>query len=68
MNATSSTPFRVLFTGGNDGLGLALDDVVHDGEIVRCQVPNHADVMLKQSEVHAQRIVIVQIARGRRFR
>ena len=59
---------QMFFTGRHDGLRLTLDQVIHDGEIVRRQVPDHADVVLEQSEVHAQRIVIVQIAEMRRFR
>ncbi len=35
--------------------------MVHDGEIVRRQIPDDVHVVLEQSQVHAQRIVVVQI-------
>src|SRR5215831_15924587 len=49
------------FTGGNDRFRIVLDDVIHDGEIVRRQVPDNIDVMLKQTQVDAKRIVIIEI-------
>src|SRR6185369_8928138 len=53
---------EVLFTRGNDSFRFLLDDVVHDREIMRGKVPNHVDVVLEQSQVHAHRVVIEQVA------
>jgi len=35
--------------------------MVHDGKIVRSQVPNDADVIAEKTQVHPPRIVVVQI-------
>ena len=48
--------------GGTDAFRLGVDQVIHDGEIVRRQVPNHVDIMLKQAEVDARGIVIEELS------
>ena len=42
--------------------GSASDQVVHDGEIVRRQVPDDVDVVLEQAQVDARGIVIEELA------
>jgi len=39
--------------------------MVHDGKIVRSQVPNDADGHAEKTQVHPPRIVVVQITRAR---
>ena len=51
----------------DDGLRPLADDVVHDREIVRREIPDDADVVLKQSEVDASRIEVVERAERARF-
>ena len=46
--------------GRDHRLGLLADDVVHDRQIVRREVPHHADVVLEQAEIHARRIEVVE--------
>src|SRR5215472_18914355 len=50
---------QVLLAGGDNGFRLLLDQVIHDREVVRRQVPNNAHVVLKQAQVDAQRIVVI---------
>ena len=45
-------------------LRLVADDVVHDGEVVRRQVPHDADVVLEEAEVDARRVEVVERAEG----
>ena len=58
---------QMAFARRHDRFRLALDHVIHDGEIVRRQIPDDADIVLKQSQVHPQRIVVVQIAQSAAF-
>src|SRR5690242_4813953 len=51
-------------TRGDDGLGLLLNDVIHDGHIVRSEVPNYVDVMLEEAEVYPRGIEIIKIPQG----
>jgi hypothetical protein len=46
--------------GGDDGLRLLADEVVHDRQIVRRQIPHDADVMLEQPEIDPRRVEVVQ--------
>ena len=43
-------PVQMPLTGGNHTIGLALDEMVHDGKIMRRQIPKHVDVVLKQDQ------------------
>ena len=38
--------------------------VIHDREIVDCQVPDHIYVVLKETQIHAHRIVIVDVTQS----
>ena len=60
MNAMSAWPFRWLPPVATTASGLLADDVVHDRQIVRREVPDDADVVLKQAEVHARRVEVVE--------
>src|SRR6516165_6043366 len=53
---------QMLFARSYDGFRLLPDHVVHDGEIVRGEVPNDVDVVLEQAKIDAKGIVVVQIA------
>src|SRR5207302_7466748 len=53
-------PGNVRGSGGGHGTGLLAEDVVHDGEIVDGQVPQHVDVVLKETEVHPHGVVVVK--------
>ena len=48
--------------GGDDGLGFALDQMIHDRQIVRREVPDHVAIVLKESQVYARGIVIIKIS------
>ena len=52
---------QVLLSGRDDRLRTALDEIVHDGQIVGRKVPEHIDVVLEQSQIHARRIVVVEL-------
>src|SRR5580698_6498029 len=39
-----------------------MQQVVHDGKIVRRQVPNYVAIMLEKPQVHSSRIVVVELA------
>ena len=41
---------------------LRRQQVVHDRQVVDGEVPQHADVVLEQAEVHAHRVVVVDLA------
>ncbi len=60
----SATPFRWRSPVATTAVGLLLDEVVHDREVVRREVPEDVDVVLEQAEVHAGRVVVVQLAQG----
>src|SRR6266853_96398 len=53
---------QVASAGRDDRLGPLGNDVVHDRQIVRGQIPDHAHVVLEQPEVHARGIEVVQLA------
>src|SRR4029453_16223541 len=55
-----SVAVQVLPAGRHHRLGLLVDNVVHDRQIMRREIPYHADVVLKQPEVYARGIEIVQ--------
>ena len=52
---------QVRFAGRHHRLGLRLDQIIHDREIVRRQVPDDIHVVLEQPEVHASGVVVVQL-------
>ena len=60
MNAMSAWPFRCLPPVATTASGLLRDDVVHDRQVVRRQIPDDVDVVLKQSEVHPRRVEVVE--------
>ncbi len=62
MNAMSARPFRCLPPVATTASGSVMDDVIHDRQIVRRQIPQDVDVVLEQAEVHARRVEVVQIA------
>src|ERR1700691_505633 len=39
-----------------------MQQVVHDGKIMRREIPNHIAIVLKKSQVHSCRIVVVELA------
>ena len=45
-----------------DGHRPLRQDIVHDGQIVDGEVPDDADIVLEQAEIHADRVVIVDVA------
>ena len=52
---------QVLLPCGHHQLGLFLNHVVHDRQIVGCQIPDDVHIVLEQPQVYAERIVIVEI-------
>ena len=53
--------WNVTDSGGRDGNRLGRKNVIHDREIVNCQVPNHVDVVLEKTEINAHRIVVIDL-------
>ncbi len=53
---------QMTLPGGDDGLRAWLDEVIHDREIVRRQVPEHVDVVLEQAQIDPRRIVVIELA------
>ena len=53
---------QVCLAGGDDSLGFLVDEIVHDGQIMRREIPNHIDVVLEQAQIDPRGIVIVEIA------
>ena len=53
---------QMLFAGGHNRFWLSLNQVVHNRQIVGRKVPDNADVVLKQSQIYAKRIVIIEVA------
>ena len=51
-------------TGRGNGFGASLDQVVDGRQVVRGKIPNHIYVMLKQPQIHARGIVVIQLAQG----
>ena len=60
MKAMSAWPFRWVPAGRHDRFRSLLDDVVHDRQIMRREIPYDADIMLKEAEVHARRVEVVE--------
>src|SRR5207249_8098668 len=50
------------FAGRAHGVRLLLNEKVHDGEIVGRQIPDDADVVLKEPEVNPRGIVVIEVA------
>ncbi len=48
--------------GGYYGLGSAIQQKIHDGNVMRRQIPNDVDIVLKQTEVDAYGIEIIDVA------
>jgi hypothetical protein len=53
---------QVLLPGGDNRLGSRLDQVVHDGKVVRRKVPEHIDIVLEEAQIHARGIVVIELA------
>ena len=60
MNAMSARLVQVIAARRDDRFRLLDDQVIHDRQVVRRQIPQHADVVLKQPQVDARRIVVVE--------
>ena len=58
----SGSPGDVAEAGRRDRHRLRRQHVVHDRQVVHGQVPEHVDVVLEQPEVHADRVVVVDVA------
>ena len=58
----SSRPLRWHWPVALTLSGSASDQVVHDGEIVRRQVPDHVDIVLEQAEIDARGIVVEELS------
>ena len=54
MKATSSWPFKCFCPVATTASGVALMQVIHDGKIMRRQVPEHVDIVLEEAQVHAR--------------
>src|ERR1043165_5260867 len=52
----------VATAGRHQRCGLAPDDVIHDGEVVRGQVPDDVNVVLEESEVDADGVEVEKVA------
>src|SRR6202007_2599549 len=44
--------------------GVLLDQMINDRKVVRSQVPNNINIVLEKPQVHAGRIVIVDLTQG----
>src|SRR5439155_6477392 len=53
---------QVSLSRGYNALRLQADQVVHDGQIVRGQIPDDVDVVLKEPKVDAGGVVVVEAA------
>src|SRR5262249_55984197 len=53
---------HVAQAGGRHRLGVWREHVIHDGQVVHGEVPDHVDVVLEEPEVHADRDVVVDLA------
>ena len=53
---------EVSLPSGHDGLRSLLDQVIHDRQVMRGEVPDYIDVVLEQAKVHACGIVVVQFS------
>ena len=47
---------------GGDRHRARLEEMVHDGEVVDREVPDHVHVALEQPEVHPRGVVVVELA------
>src|SRR5262245_56800288 len=52
----------MLLTRGDDRFRLLMNQVIHDGEIVRGKVPDYVGVILEHPKVDAYRVVVVKRA------
>src|SRR5215472_7784719 len=52
------------FPRGYDCFRLSMDQVVHNRKVVRSKVPYDVDVMLKETEIDARRVVVIQISQN----
>ena len=52
---------EVALAGCDNGLRTGLDEVVHDGEVVRRQIPKHVDVVLEEAKIDARRVIVVEV-------
>ena len=55
---------EVIPSRGDDRFRLLADDVIHDREIVRRQIPHDAHVVLKESQVDPRGIEVIQRSKG----
>src|SRR5262249_33730462 len=53
---------RMSATPGGDAAGLEAQNVIDNGQVVRRQVPDHVDVALKEAQVDANAIDVIEIA------
>ena len=47
-------------TGRHHEFRFLADEVVHDGQIMGGQIPEHVDIVLEQSQIDASGVIIVQ--------
>ena len=50
----------MIAAGGHHRFRCGVNQVVHDRQVVRRQIPNHAHIVLKQAEIHPSRIKVVE--------
>ena len=48
----------------DDRLGTCLDEVIHDGKIVRRKIPENVDIVLEKPQVDASGIVVVELSQS----
>src|SRR5690554_4206607 len=53
---------KVSLTGGHNTFRLHADHVVHDRQVVRSEVPDYVNVVLKESQVHPGGVVVVELS------
>ena len=64
MKAISSVPVQVALTCREYFLGALPDEVIHDRQVMWRKIPDDIHVMLKQPQIYARRVVIVQFAQS----
>ena len=52
---------EVALPGRDDRLRIRFDQVIHDGKIVRRQVPDDIDVVLKQTKINPGGVVVIEL-------
>src|ERR1035437_2468444 len=55
---------QMTLPGGDDCLGTNFDEVVHDGKIMRREVPENVDIVLEKAEIDAGGIVVIEISKS----